>query len=266
MMDVLQAYMNAREEKKACALLTVVKTEGAAPRGPGAKMLVFRDGSTVGSIGGGAMEKQALADAARCIAGRENALLTYENRVEGEGEGAPCGGVITVFIEPEEGAPELVVCGAGHVGAAVIRLASGLGFHVTALDTRDTEITAENVQCTDRFIHIGDFYSGVKSLETSPQAFFLIATYGHAQDADALAAILEKGALYIGMLGSKAKIGTIFTKLREKGYSEGLLSSVRTPVGLDIGGETPEEVAFSIVAEMQMVRYGGTGRPMRETI
>jgi len=260
-MDILEAQVNARQEKKAHALVTIVQTRGTAPRGAGSKMLVYRDGSAEGTVGGGVLERKITADAVRCIASGENKLGEYTNA---EGDESPGSGIVTVFIEPEQGAPELVVCGAGHVGACAIRLASALGFRITAIDTRDTDMTAENVKPADSFVRAGDFYSGVKSIDAGPQAFYLISTYGHEQDAEALAAVLENGAAYAGMLGSPAKIRTVFATLREKGFSEEQLQAVHTPVGLDIGGETPEEVAFSILAEMQMTRYGGTGRPMKE--
>ena len=261
-MNILQAQLKAQQEKKSYALVTVVKTEGATPRGVGSKMIVFADGSFEGTIGGGVLEKQVVGDAAQCVKNQGKMLKEYENRVENAA--SPCGGVITVFIESEQGAPELVVCGAGHVGGSVTRLAAMLGYRVTVIDTRDTEMTAENAKQADRFVLVDDFYSGIKSLDTTPQAFYLVSTYGHEEDCEALAATLEKDARYIGMMGSPIKIQTLFTKLRDKGYDEAALSSIHTPVGLNIGGETPAEIAVSIIAEMQMIRYGGTGRPMKE--
>ena len=260
-MDILQAQIKAKEEKKTFALATLVKTEGATPRGVGSKMLVFADGSYEGTIGGGVLEKQVISDSVKCINKNEIALKKYENRAEETS--SPCGGIITVFIEPELGAPELVVAGAGHVGGSLIRLAAELGYRITALDTRDSEITAENVKKADRFIHIDDFYEGIKSLNIGPNAYYLVSTYSHETDGQALAAALEKEAAYIGMMGSSVKIKTLFDKLRQKGFSEDALASINTPVGLDIGGETPAEIALSIIAEMQMVRYQGTGRSLK---
>ena len=261
-MDILQAQLSAQQEKKAYALVTLVKAEGVTPRGVGSKMVVFSEDHVHGSVGGGVLEKQVVRDAVRCIKNQETMLKAYENRAEEEG--SPCGGVIMVFIDPSKAAPELVVCGAGHVGGCVVRVASTLGYRITMVDTRDTETTAENARASDALVLCEDFYGGVKSLEVGHKAFYLISTYGHAQDCDALAAALEKEAAYIGMLGSKTKIRTLFEKLREKGYSEEQLASVNTPVGLDIGGETPEEIAVSIVAEMQMVRYGKTGSMLKK--
>ena len=152
----------------------------------------------------------------------------------------------------------------GHVGAAVINLASTLGYRVTAIDTRDTEMTADNVKCADEFVLIEDFYEGLSSLNIAPGAFYLVSTYGHSQDGETLAAVLKKDAAYIGMMGGPPKISFIFSKLRERGFSDDQLEFIHTPVGLDIGGETPAEIAVSVMAEMQLIRYGRSGRKSRD--
>ena len=262
-MDVLMTQLKAQEEKKAYALVTLVKTDGATPRSVGSKMIVFGDGSFEGTVGGGVLEKHIVQDTVDCIKNGEKVLREYENR--SKEAGSPCGGTITVFIEPEQGAPELVVCGAGHVGGCLIDIASRLGYHITAIDTRNNEMVAENVKSADDFIHVDDFYDGIRLLDITPKAFYLISTYGHAQDGEALAAALEKDAAYIGMMGSPVKINTIFTKLRAKGFTDEQLSFIHAPVGLQIGGETPPEIAVAIMAEIQMVRYGGTGLSWKET-
>lgn len=259
-MDILEAQVNAQRAKRAHALATIVKADGATPRGVGSKMLVFEDGSIFGSIGGGILEKQVIGDAVKCLMSNESALSEYENR--DEGDESPLG-VIKVFIEPKRGAPELIVCGAGHVGGCLIRLASTLGYRITALDTRDTEITHENVKQADQFILVDNFYNGVRALEERPRAYYLISTYGHIQDGEALSAVLEKDAQYIGMTGSPPKIAAILNRMRDVGYSEERLAFIHAPVGLDIGGETPAEIAVSIMAEIQMIRYGGTGYSLR---
>ncbi len=262
-MNILESQLKAQQQNRAYALVTIVKTEGATPRGVGSKMLVFADGSIEGSIGGGVLEKHVAADAAECVRTQTKALHEYENRASADD--SPCGGLITVFIEPEKGALELVVCGVGHVGKSVIQLASALGYRITAVDTRDTELTTENAKLADRFVLVDEFYGGIKALDIPPQAFFLVSTYSHQSDLEALAATLEKDAAYVGMLGSAIKIKTLFGKLRERGYADVLLDQVHTPIGLDIGGETPPEIALSILAEMQMVRYGGTGGPIKHS-
>ena len=261
-MDILQAQLEAAGEKKAYALVTLLKTEGVTPRGVGSKMIVFEDGSFDGTIGGGVLEKQVLADALEILKSRSTVLREYENR--SEEDGSPCGGVITVFIESVQSTPQLIVCGAGHVGGALINLAAMLGYHITAIDTRDTEMTAENTKNADKLVLVDDFYDGIKSLDIAPGAFYLISTFGHKQDGEALAAALEKDAAYIGMMGSPMKISSLFSKLRERGFSDDRIAFVHAPIGLDIGGETPQEIALSIMSEMQMIRYGGTGRSVKD--
>jgi xanthine dehydrogenase accessory factor len=132
------------------------------------------------------------------------------------------------------------------------------------VDTRENEMTGENIRQADRFIRIEDFYNGIKSLEIAPCAFFLVSTYSHETDFQALAAALEKDAAYIGMMGSQAKISALFGKLRERGFKEKDIERINAPVGLAIGGETPAEIALAITAEMQMIRYGGTGQSLKE--
>ena len=257
-MDIIQAQLKAIKEKKAYALVTLVKTEGTTPRGVGSKMIVFADGSFEGTIGGGVLEKQVIGDAVECVKNGRKTLNVYENRAEESG--SPCGGVITVFIEAEQGAPELVVAGAGHVGGCVIALAATAGYRITVIDTRESEQIAQNIKQADSFVRAENFYQGLKTLDASPRAFYLVSTYSHETDGEALAAALEKDAAYIGMMGSQVKIRTLFDKLRGKGFSDAQLAFIHTPVGLDIGGETPPEIALSIMAEIQMIRYGGTGR------
>lgn len=262
MIDLLTEQLKAHREYKAFALVTLVKTQGATPRSVGSKMMVFSDGSTRGTIGGGVLEKQVVADALLCLRDRSKALKEYENRAE-EAD-SPCGGTITVYMEADETAPHLVVCGAGHVGGALIKLASMLKYHVTAIDTRNTEMIAENVKQADNFIHVENFHEGIEALDFAPGAYYLVSTYGHTQDGEALAAVLKKEPAYIGMMGSPVKIQTIFNDLRKKGFEEEQLTFIHTPVGLNIGGEDPPEIALSILSEIQMIRYHGNAQSMRD--
>jgi len=260
-MDILQAQLTAQQSGRAYALVTLVQADGTTPRSTGSKMIVYQDGATLGSVGGGVMEKQIIPDAVLYIQTQQKGLRTYENRAE-ESD-TPCG-FVTVFIEAAHTAPTLVICGAGHVGGCVVRMAAQLGYHVMVVDTRATEVTAENAKQANTLTICENFYEGLTALDVTAQAYYLIATFGHAQDGEALAAVLNKDARYIGMLGSPQKIQAIFEKLNKKGYDKQLLGSVHSPVGLDIGGETPEEIAISIIAEMQMVRYGRTGRSLQK--
>ena len=108
-------------------------------------------------------------------------------------------------------------------------------------------------------MRVKDFEAEIKAMDIPDSAYYVIATHGHAHDGAALAGVLDKNAAYIGMIGSSKKIAALFAKLTAQGASEEQLSTVYTPIGLDIGGETPEEIAVSIMAQIQQVRYGAPG-------
>ena len=253
MTNIVEEQLEAQKKNRAYALVTIVETQGATPRSIGSKMMVYGNGNIVGTIGGGVLEEQVIKDAMDILGKNQKVLRTYENKAKSDI--SPCGGEISVFIESYRSNTNLVVCGAGHVGAAVIQMASMMNYHITVLDTRDTEITKKNVEAADRFELISDFYQGIKDTEIEEGSYILVSTYGHEEDCEALAAVLDKKPAYIGMMGSPIKIRSIFRKLLERGFTQEQLDFIHTPVGLNIGGETPPEIAVSILSEIQAVRY-----------
>ncbi|MDL2225726.1 XdhC/CoxI family protein [Eubacteriales bacterium OttesenSCG-928-M02] len=254
-MQILKAQLDAKQKGKPYALATVVKVVGSTPRGVGVKMLVYEDGSTVGTVGGGYIEQAVIKDAVESIKSGISTLQEYENSY---GLGPNCGGLATIYIDVEAGMPMLVVCGLGHVGAAVAKAARVLNWNIHAVDTREEEIILQNAEAADQFTLVSDFRSGVRDLQMPPGAFYLISTYSHDTDAEALAGALEKQPAYVGMMGSPGKIKAVREKLMGYGFTPEQLDFVHTPVGLNIGGSTPPEIAISIIAEMQMVRYKGS--------
>lgn len=261
--SMLLEQLSAQEQGKAYAVVTLIKAEGSTPRSSG-KMLVYADGSISGTIGGGQAERLAILDALKCMEKRENAYLEYDITEENKAHGMLCGGNVSVYVEVCAQKLQFIMCGAGHVGGALIPLAKTAGFEVTLLDSRLQEAIQDKINDAHRFIPVEDFGRGIAELNVSPGAFFVIATFGHLQDGEALYAALQKQAAYIGMIGSRSKVGKLFDTLMERGISADRLADVYSPVGLDIGGETPEEVALSIMAEVLMVKYNKSGRHMRE--
>lgn len=146
--------------------------------------------------------------------------------------------------------------GGGHVGRSLIRIAKEAGFDVLLVDTRDTEIIADSVAMADRFEQVPDFASGLRALDIDPTAYYVLCSYSHATDCASLHAVLDKQWSYAGMVGNRAKIGAIFSQLRELGYSDARLAEVHTPIGLSLGGETPAEIAVAIMAEIIAVQHG----------
>lgn len=253
MINIVEEQAKAQKNNQAYVLATIVETRGVTPRSIGSKMMVLEDGTIIGTIGGGVLEEQVAQDAQEVLKKSTKMMKKYENK--SQSELSPCGGTISVFLETYRNNTSLVICGAGHVGAAVINIASMLNYHITVLDTRDTELTRNNAKNANRLELIEEFYEGIKAMEIPEESYILVSTYSHETDCEALAAALDKKAAYIGMMGSAVKIKSIFKKLLEKGFTQEQLDFVHTPVGLDIGGETPEEIALSILAQMQGIKY-----------
>lgn len=265
-MEFYQQIINAKKENKVYAVATVVSTEGNTPRKPGAKMLVFADGSICGSVGGGTVEKQTVADCLAAMKSGQTQLKTYSAvSPEVAERGMTCGNNMTVFIEPGERLPYLYLCGCGHVAQAVLPLAKAMGYYVVAIDARDISGFAEALAPADE-LHILESFDKLEELDFVPGSAFIACSFSHKTDGDILNVILSKEPSYVGMLGGKPKIRALFSKLKENGYSEDVLKQIHAPIGLDIGGEKPVEIAVSIMAEITAARYGGSCRPMSQIL
>ncbi len=255
-LDLLREEMRALEQGRRYAVVTIAGTEGATSRNSG-KMLVFEDGPPVGTVGGGDMEQQAIRDARESLTRGKGGLFTYA--VLAGSDGMTCGGKVSVLVEVPEARPLLVLCGGGHVGGAVLKLAAFLGFETILIDDRDETAMGEKIALAGRFIRVKDYRKDLRTLEIPERAYVVLATHSHSTDAVALEAMLDKNTAYLGMLASRRKIQAVFAEMERSGIQKERLRRVATPIGLDLGGETPEEVAFSILAEILSVRYGRPG-------
>lgn len=251
MQGLVQEQLQAQQERKNYAIVTILEVSGSTPRTNG-KMIVYENGLSKGTIGGGSAEQNAKKDATELIQSGENALRQYDIL----NHSGVRTGTIRVLIEVYRTAPLLVMCGAGHVARSLVQVAKLVGFDVLLVDDRPMEIIADTVKLADRFVPIQSFENDIRTLETEKGAYYVIATYSHDTDGEALAAVLEKDSAYVGMVGSRHKIDLLFSRLRERGYSQEQLAKIFTPIGLDIGGETPPEIAVGIMAEILSVRYG----------
>ena len=260
----LEAQLAAVRARVSHAVVTILSTQGATPRTSG-KLLVTEQGAAAGTIGGGTAEQQAIADAQAALRTGTGGIKTYDAR-PGSEPGMECGGHVTVLIEVFPGAPRLILCGAGHVGRALIPVAQAAGFHVTLLDSRPREDIAQAADLADQFVPVPSFGQGLREMSIAPGAFYVIATFGHSHDEEALHAALDKRAAYVGMIGSRQKVTTLYRHLQDKGVAPEQLSAVYAPIGLDVGGETPGAIAVSITAELLQVLHGGSGRHMRDCV
>jgi xanthine dehydrogenase accessory factor len=246
------------------ALVTVVRTHGAAPCGPGAKLLVRGDGTLSGTLGGVATDARVRADALRALESGEPAMLTYHlDPDSGESVGS-CGATLEVFVEPVRPEPRLLVAGSGYVAQALARLAVPLGWRVALLDDRSEFVRSATLPEGVETL-IGEIAEHLIERRPDPVTAVVIVTRGHRADQEVLRAALGTAAGYVGMIGSVSKVRAIFRALLREGMDSETLARVHAPIGLDLRAETPDEIALSIAAELLLWRRGGTGQPLRDT-
>ena len=227
-------------------LATVVDTSGSAPRRAGAKMLIRADGSLLGSIGGGAVEKQVVADALAVL--RERRPRLEEFRLT-EKHGHVCGGTMRIYLEPNAIAPRLIVVGAGHVGAALGVAAAFAGFRLTFIDERPDYACAQRLPAAEAIVCAPPEIA-LAELAIDATCAIVIATPTYAQDFAAVRAALASPARFIGVIGSRRKRAVLVATLTQEGYGSAEIERVQIPVGIAIGAQTPQEIAISIVAQL----------------
>jgi xanthine dehydrogenase accessory factor len=167
------------------------------------------------------------------------------------------------MIEIVEAPVTLLICGGGHIGLSLATIGEHVGFSVAVMDDREMYANRERFPMADRVFN-GDFAEMLADFPIGPNTYVVMVSRGHKQDETCLRAVLNRGAAYVGMIGSKRRVSTVLRHLAEEGFDLGELERVYTPIGFDLGAETPEEIAVSIIAELIAVRRGGSGRPMRE--
>ena len=249
---VYEAALGAIRRGEPAALATVIETRGSTPRQAGAKMLVHADGRTVGTVGGGGSEASVIEEALAALADGHPRELTFW-REEGDGETDRCGGDVRLLVEVLLPRPTLLIIGAGHIGQAVAELGAFLGYRVAVLDERADLVTADRFPQADVLL-TGELGEQLREFPITAQTHVLFVTPHHSRDEKGLAALGEPPPPYVGLIGSRRRTQATFKRARELGVSDEFLARVHTPVGLDIGAETPREIAVSIVAEVIEVR------------
>lgn len=240
------------------ALMTVVRIYGAAPCAPGAKLLVRGDGVIIGTLGGVATDARAREDGLKALTSGQSGLLTYHLDAEsGESVGS-CGASLEIFVEPLRPEPRLLVAGSGYVAQALARLSAPLGWRMMLFDDRSEFVRAASVPDGVETA-VGELPELLVAQRPDAATAIVIVTRGHRSDREALQAALGTPAGYIGMIGSAGKVRQIFRALLREGMPSETLERVHAPIGLDIGAETPDEIALSIASELLMWRRGGAG-------
>jgi xanthine dehydrogenase accessory factor len=253
-MDIYEEIVKLQREGHRGAVATIVNVRGSIPSFKSAKMLVRDDGSIAGTIGGGCVEADVWQAARDVIASEKPRTLTFDlNQDPKLDTGLVCGGTLEIFIEPVLPPALLYIFGAGHVAYELYKAARNAGFEVVVADDRETYANAERFP-EARQVIAQDFDRAMATLTPTESSFIVIVTRGHRDDMRVLRWAVQMQARYIGMVGSNRKAITIFRELTAEGLKPELFQRVYSPVGLDIGAITPEEIAVSIMAEIIAIR------------
>jgi xanthine dehydrogenase accessory factor len=253
-MDIYEEIVKLRKEGRRGAVATIVNVRGSIPSFKTAKMLVRDDGSIVGTIGGGCVEAEIWQTAREVMESEKPRNLTFNlNQDPKYDTGLVCGGALDIFVEPILPPSSLYIFGAGHVSINLYNIARSTGFEVTVIDDRETYANRERFPEAKEII-AEDFARAMARIDLNESAYVVIVTRGHRDDMRLLRWAVQTPARYIGMIGSKRKIITIFEELTKQGLAPKLFERVHAPVGLDIGAITPEEIAVAITAELIAAR------------
>ena len=253
-MEIYEEIVKLQREGHKGAVATIVNVRGSIPSFKSAKMLVRDDGSIFGTIGGGCVEADVWQAAREVIATEKPRTLSFDlNQSPKDDTGLVCGGALEIFIEPILPPAVLYLFGAGHVAHAVYQAARHAGFEVVVADDRDTYANRERFPDAREVLAL-DFDQAFASLPITASSFLVIATRGHRDDMRVLRRAVQTEARYIGMIGSNRKAISIFRELTAEGLKPELFDRVYSPIGLDIGAITPEEIAVSILAEIIALR------------
>jgi xanthine dehydrogenase accessory factor len=244
-------------------IATVVNTSGSAPGKVGFKILVKNDGSTIGTVGGGAIEVEVIKESVKRLltgeSGTKQYLLSDNETMENTSATVvpmKCSGQADVYYEVHGSLTTVYIFGGGHVGHALLYYLAPLNFNVILVDNRKEFASPEKNPLAKEHVH-KEYSDFINQLVPPPGSFAVILTHGHKYDYEILKKIYERklGFKYVGVIGSKSKASAMIHDLKKELTSDMDLSNLHTPIGLNIGGNSAEEIALSIAAEIQSIKY-----------
>ena len=253
-LDLYAEIAQLAAEGRAFVLATVVEAQGSTPQKPGSKMVVLPDGSTRGTVGGGAIELQIVEAAKALFASQEGSRLVETHLTHDLG--MCCGGKMKVFLEKTCAAARLWVFGAGHVGRELAHLAARVGFRVVVVDERSSLCTRERFPEADELV-LKNPADVARELPGGEGCFFCIATHDHPLDQACVEGLLKKPSSYLGVIGSRRKAERFRLRLEAAGFCAADLARLKSPMGVPIEAVSPAEIAVSIVGELIDVRRKG---------
>lgn len=255
MENIFEAIAEVKRSGTPAALAIVIRTEGSVPRKPGAKMLILKDGKIYGTLGGGDLENNIIREALQAIEKGTPRIASFTLDREKGNLDMMCGGTVEVYIEPLLPADKLIIFGAGHITRFLAPMMQKAGFSVTVVDDSPDFLKKEYFPDIED-VHTEDMEAFARTLQPNSKTYIVVLSRGFSRDKAILRQLLKKDFRYIGMIGSKRKMESIIKELKEEGIPDTAFSAIKSPVGLDIGAETPEEIAISIAGEIIAVKKG----------
>jgi len=255
MLEIYQELVNITSKGGRAVLATVTSSRGSAPRKAGAKMLIKGDGTFIGTVGGGGVEQQVREKAAEVMNSGEPQVVHFDLSGRGEEATMICGGQMDIFLEPILPSETLYLFGAGHIAQSTTTIGKMLGFRVVVIDPRPEYNNSERFPNADLLV-VEEYECAFSKLSVDQGSYVIIYTPGHVLDERCLHFAVGTKAKYIGMIGSKKKVKEVKERLLQKGVTRERLDRVYAPIGIEIGAETPQEIAISILAEIIKVNKG----------
>jgi xanthine dehydrogenase accessory factor len=255
MEDIFEALAQLKKTGSPSALAIVIRTEGSVPRKPGAKMIIWKNGKIVGTLGGGDLENKVIQEALGAIQQGVPRIASFTLDREKGSLDMMCGGTMEIYIEPILPPERLIIFGAGHISRALAPTMQKIGFSVSVVDDSPDFLKKEYFPDIED-IHIEDMEFFAGNLLSDSKTYIVVLSRGFSRDKAILRQLLKKEFTYVGMIGSQRKIESMVKELHEEGIPEKSFSMLKSPVGLAIGAETPEEIALSIAAEIMAIKKG----------
>jgi xanthine dehydrogenase accessory factor len=253
-MDVYDEIVRLRKLGQKSALATIVQVNGSIPSYESAKLLVREDGSMMGTIGGGCVEAEVWTAAREVIETEKPRHLTFSlGQDAAYDNGLICGGQLNIFVEPVVPQPRAFIFGGGHVSKSISKVANLAGFSTSIIDDREAFANRERFPEAEE-TYADEYESVFPKLSVTSSTYLIIVTRGHRDDMRVLRWAITTPARYIAMIGSKRKTISVIRELEKEGFSRELFEKIFAPMGLEIGAESPEEIAISVVAEMIAIR------------
>jgi xanthine dehydrogenase accessory factor len=265
MKNFFEKIVEIKKSGEPAAFAIVIKIEGSTPRKVGAKMVVLKDGKAVGTLGGGDLEKRVVEEAMDAIKQGQPRIASFTFDIEKGKLDMMCGGKLDIYIEPILPDEKLVIFGAGHITRSLAPLVKLAGFQVSVVEDSPDLLQKDKFPETEDLV-LTDMEEFARDLPSDSRTYIVLLSRGFSRDKAILTQLIQKDFKYIGMIGSLRKIVTMKEDLKKQGVPEEAFSKLQAPVGLDIGGETPEEIAISIAAEIIAAKRGRLNRFITQSI